>query len=667
MINIDDICISTIRGLAIDQVEKAKSGHPGLPLGAAPMAYALWDRFLRHNPKNPKWFNRDRFILSAGHGSALLYSLLHLYGYDLPLEELKNFRQWGSRTPGHPEHGLVPGVEATTGPLGQGFAMGVGMAISENFLAGCFNQDDLDIVDHYTYAIVSDGDLMEGISSEAASLAGTLHLGKLIYLYDDNEISIEGDTDLAFNEDVHRRFEAYGWQVLMVQDGNDLHSIEKAIKKAQAEKQKPSLIIIRTHIGFGSPKQDTAQVHGEPLGPEAHRETKKALGLPPDELFHISEDTLSHFRTSLQKGEAIEKEWNGILENYRNRYPEIAGEFEEIIRNELPHDWERGLISFSPDEGPIATRAASGKVLNSLARRMPHLLVGGSADLAPSTKTILMGYGDFGFGKYCSNNLHFGVREHSMGAIANGMALHGGSIPYTATFLVFSDYMRPALRLSAIMQTHVVFVFTHDSIGLGEDGPTHQPVEHIMGLRLIPGMTVFRPGDANETAVGWKIALLRKGPVCLALSRQKLPVLDLKKHPVHEGASKGAYILEEAESGKPDIVIIATGAEVHLALEARKGLLKNKIDARVVSMPSWEIFDEQPREYRNEVLPETLPKLAIEAGSTLGWHKYIGDDGDVIGLDRFGASAPGKIVLENLGFNLENVAERSLKLIRRRK
>ncbi|MEE8357825.1 MAG: transketolase [Candidatus Hydrothermarchaeales archaeon] len=661
----DELCINTIRFLAVDAVEKAKSGHPGLPLGAAPMAYVLWDRILNHNPKNPGWINRDRFILSAGHGSALLYSLLHLYGYDISLDDLKRFRQWDSKTPGHPEYNPSLGIEATTGPLGQGFAMGVGIAIAERFLGNCFNSPEFPIIDHYTYAIVSDGDLMEGISSEAASLAGYLRLGKLIYLYDDNHISIEGDTDISFTEDVRRRFEAYGWQVLQVLGGNDLDRIEKAIKKAQAEKKKPSLIQVRNHIGYGSPKQDTPAAHGEPLGPEAMKATKEALGWPLKPDFYIPDEAMSHFRQAAEKGAEKEAEWKKVFDNYRKKQPELAEEFEKVVNGELPPDLEKHLPVFKPEDGPIATRSASGKVMNAIAKQLPHSLAGGSGDLAPSTKTILMGYGDFGFSKACAHNVHFGVREHAMGAIVNGMALHGGIIPYGATFLVFSDYMRPALRIAALMQVHSIFVFTHDSIGLGEDGPTHQPIEQLMSLRAIPGMTVLRPADANETAAAWKIAVEHKGPVSLALSRQNLPIFDPSTYNVAEGVSHGAYVLADAESKKPDVIILATGSEVHLALEAREELKKIGIQVRVVSMPSWELFDKQTKEYREQVLLSDVPKLAVEAGITFGWYKYVGGNGDVIGIDRFGASAPGKVVFEKLGFSVENVVDKALALLRR--
>jgi transketolase len=633
MDEMDELCINTIRFLAVDSVERAKSGHPGLPLGAAPMAYVLWDRFLKHNPVNPRWWDRDRFILSAGHGSALLYSLLHLYGYDMPMAELKRFRQFGSKTPGHPEYDLDSGVEATTGPLGQGFAMGVGMAIAERLLGNCFNTPENPIVDHRTYALVSDGDLMEGVSSEAASLAGILRLGKLVYLYDDNHISIEGATDLAFTEDVERRFEAYGWHVATVPDGNDLDGIERAIGSARRTSDRPSLVIVRTHIGYGSPKQDTGEAHGEPLGPEAVEATKRKLGWPPKPPFHVPPGALEHFREAIARGAASEAEWGNNLERYRREDPDMASRFDRIMRGQLPDYMDEAVPVFSPDDGPIATRSASGKVMNSLAKVLPHSLAGGSGDLAPSTKTLLIGYGDFGFSQDCSRNLHFGVREHAMGAVVNGRALHGGLVPYGATFLTFSDYMRPAIRLSALMGVHSIFVFTHDSIGLGEDGPTHQPVEHLMSLRAIPGLTTIRPADANETARAWRVAVERKGPVALILSRQNLPILDPDDYPVAE-MERGAYILSEAGSDPPELIIIATGSEVHLALSAKAKLKDRGIDARVVSMPSWELFEEQDREYRDGILMPGVPRLALEAGATLGWCRYVGDGGAVLGIER---------------------------------
>jgi transketolase len=660
--DIDELCVSTIRFLAVDAVEKAQSGHPGLPLGAAPMAYVIWDRVMSHNPDSPDWFNRDRFVLSAGHGSALLYALLHVYGYGLHIDELKRFRQWGSRTPGHPEYGITPGVEATTGPLGQGFGMGVGMAIAERFIGECFNTNKAPLVDHFTYAIVSDGDLMEGVASEAASLAGTLKLGKLIYLYDDNHISIEGETDIAFTENVRERFVAYGWHVQKVSDGNDLDAIESAVREAQKVKDQPSLIIVRTHIGYASPKQDDASAHGEPLGEDALKATKEALGWPADRAFYVPDEAAAHFKKTAANGARNEERWEKLLKDYEKENPDLAQDFTRIVKGELPRGWDKDLHLFSHDNKPIATRAASGKVMNALSKRLPHYLVGGSADLAPSTKTILMGYGDFGFGAYCSHNLHFGVREHAMGAIVNGMALHGGTLPYGATFLIFSDYMRPSIRIAALMSAHVIFIFTHDSIGLGEDGPTHQPVEHLMSLRAIPDLTVIRPADANETTCAWVEALKMKGPVALLLSRQKLPILSITKYPVLEGVSKGAYVLSDSKSGNPDVILIATGAEVHLALESQAVLKSKGVASRVVSMPSWELFEDQAKDYRTKVLPRYMPKMAIEAGSTLGWYKYIGGNGVVIGLDRFGASAPGKVALEKLGFNVKNVVKQALDL-----
>ncbi|MGC2323171.1 MAG: transketolase, partial [Terriglobales bacterium] len=613
---LDQLCINTIRFLSVDAVEKAHSGHPGLPLGAAAMAYVLWDRFLRHNPANPHWFNRDRFILSAGHGSMLLYSLLHLTGYDLPLSEIERFRQWDSKAPGHPEVGLTPGVEVTTGPLGQGFGMSVGMAMAEAHLASRFS-----IVDHYTYVIASDGDMMEGVSSEAASLAGMLKLGKLIVLYDDNHVSLEGPTAVAFTEDVGGRFRSYGWQVLRVPDGNNLDAVDAAIRLAQADKDRPSLLIVRTHIGYGSPKQDTFEAHGEPLGPEATRKTKEKLGWPQEPAFYIPEEARAHFRKALVRGAQLESRWKSGVDDYRRERPEDAAQFERMIRRELPKNWAADLPWFKPDPAGVATRVASGKVMNAIAKRLPEL-VGGSADLNPSTKTYLAGEGDFGPGDHSGCNLHFGVREHAMGTIVNGMAMHGGVIPYGATFFVFTDYMRPALRLASIMESHSIFVFTHDSIGLGEDGPTHQPVEHLMSLRAMPGMTLLRPADANETTVAWRIAIERHGPVCLVLTRQNLPILDPEKYPLREGVPRGAYVLA-GERERADVILIATGSEVQLALAARDKLAEKKITARVVSMPSWELFEEQSPEYRAEVLPKGVPKVAIEAGATLGWYKYV--------------------------------------------
>ena len=660
----DELCINTLRFLAVDAVERAHSGHPGLPLGAAPMAYVLWTRFLRHNPRNPSWPNRDRFLLSAGHGSALLYALLHMTGYELSLDDLKNFRQWGSKTPGHPEYGKTPGVEATTGPLGQGFAMGIGMALAENYLARCFNRPRFPIVDHYTYAIVSDGDLMEGISSEAASLAGTLALGKLIYLYDNNHISLEGDTDVAFTESVQRRFEAYGWHVLSVADGNDIDAIEHAVNVARGEGSRPSLISIRTHLGYGSPKQDTAGAHGEPLGNDGVIATKKSLGWRLEPTFFIPDEARAHFQMAITDGVRWESEWTQMLDGYRRHHSDLASTFCRMLRGELPDHWDKDLPSFSSEPSGVATRDASGKIMNVLSERLPEL-IGGSADLNPSTKTKLIGSGDFGFDEFCSRNIHFGVREHAMGAIVNGMALHGAILPYGATFLIFSDYMRPPIRLAALMQSHSIFVFTHDSIGLGEDGPTHQPVEQLSNLRAIPGVIVMRPADANETRECWRIAVSHPGPVVLVLSRQKLPILDPNRYPVSSGVQRGAYILAEAQAAQPDLILIGTGSEVQLVLEAREQLIEKNVQARVVSMPSWQLFDAQPQEFREGVLPRGIPKLAVEAGMPLGWRDYVGDSGDIIGVNRFGASAPGEIVMREFGFSVDNVISHTMALLRR--
>ncbi|MGC9319891.1 MAG: transketolase [Armatimonadota bacterium] len=666
MSDIDELCINTIRCLAMDAVQRADSGHPGMPMGAAPMGYLLFDRFMRYSPRNPEWFNRDRFLLSAGHGSMLLYSLLHLTGFDLPMEELKSFRQWGSMTPGHPEYGETPGVETTTGPLGQGFGNSVGMAVAEAFLAATFNRpegsdEDFGLIDHYTYAICSDGDLMEGISHEAASLAGHLGLGKLICVYDDNGISIEGSTDLAFTEDVAQRFEAYNWHVQSVDDGNDLEAIAAAIEAAQQETRRPSIICVRTHIAYGSPMQDDAESHGAPLGPENVRITKERYGFPPDEDFYVPDEVRDHMAQAVERGRQAEEQWRQRMARYREQFPKRAALLERAVAGKLPEDWDMDLPVFTPEDGPIATRNASGEVIEAMKDRLPTL-IGGSADLAPSTKTIMDGEGDFCLQNCAGRNMHFGVREHAMGAMVNGMALHGGVIPYGATFLVFSDYMRPALRLSALMDADTHWVFTHDSIGVGEDGPTHQPVEHVMSLRVMPNMAVIRPADANETAIAWKLAIERHSPVALALTRQKLPVLDPERYPVREGALRGGYVLAEAEGGL-QVILVATGSEVALALQAREALEERGVGARVVSLPCWEIFEEQPEHYIEEVLPAGVPVLAIEAGSRLGWERWVGEDGDVIGMDRFGASAPGDEVMAHLGFTVENVVERALRLV----
>jgi transketolase len=634
-------------------------------MGAATVAYVLWTRFLKHNPGNPDWPDRDRFVLSAGHGSMLLYSLLHLTGYDLSLEEIKNFRQWGSKTPGHPESHITTGVETTTGPLGQGFANGVGMAIAERFLAAHFNRPGYDVVDHHIYGIVSDGDLMEGVSHEAASLAGHLKLGNIIYFYDDNHISIDGSTDLAFTENRVDRFKAYGWHVQSVEDGNEMEAIEKAIKAAQKEKERPSFISVRTHIGYGSPnKQDTASAHGEPLGAEELRLTKENLGWPLEPEFLIPEEALKHFRQALEKGKAREGEWTDRFQAYEKAHPELAAECQRWMRGQLPDGWEKEIPSFPPDPKGVATRVASGTVLSAVAPIFPNL-IGGSADLAPSNKTFVKGEGVFQWGQYAGRNFHFGVREHGMGSIMNGMALHGGLIPYGGTFLIFSDYMRPPIRLAAMMGLKVIYIFTHDSIGLGEDGPTHQPIEQLAALRAIPNLTILRPCDANETAEAWRFALQHKeGPVALALTRQGLPILDRKEYASAKDLHRGGYVLSEDGDKQPDILLVGSGSEVHVAIEAANKLREKGIAARVVSMPSWELFDKQPETYRDQVLPpEINTRVAVEAGATQGWHRYLGNKAAVIGIDHFGASAPYKILYEKFGITADRVVEKALRLL----
>jgi transketolase len=681
---LDQQSINTVRFLAVDAVQKADSGHPGLPMGAAPMAYVLWTRFLRHNPDNPHWFNRDRFVLSAGHGSMLLYSLLHLTGYDLPLEQIKQFRQWGSITPGHPERGLTPGVETTTGPLGQGFANGVGMAIAEDYLAAHYNRPGHQIVNHYTYALVSDGDLMEGVSSEAASLAGHLKLGKLIYLYDDNHITLSAATDITFTEDRARRFEAYGWHTQTVENGNDLEAIDRALHAAQAERECPSLILVRTHIGYGSPhKQDTFEAHGSPLGEEEVKLTKQALGWPLDPPFYIPDKALAHFRLALETGKQAETEWNVRFLQYSKAFPDLAREFQQAMAGELPQGWDADIPIFPADPKGMATRTASGKVLNAIGQKLPSL-IGGSADLDPSTRIVLEAKGDFenprdesgdlqgstgGGWSYAGRNLHFGVREHAMGSIANGLAVHGGVIPFTATFLIFSDYVRPPIRLAALMEQGVIFVFTHDSIALGEDGSTHQPIEQLASLRAIPNLFVIRPCDANETAVAWRVAIqTRDRPVALILTRQDVPTLDRIQFAAADGLRRGAYVLADAPNGKPDIILIATGSEVSLIVAACQKLTENGINVRIVSMPSWKLFEAQPRSYRDSVLPPSVrARLAVEAGVTQGWRKYVGDGGDVIGVDRFGASAPGKVMMREYGFTVDNVCKHAMELVNRKR
>jgi transketolase len=665
--DLDQLCINTIRTLSLDAVQKANSGHPGLPLGAAPMAYVLWTRFLRHNPKNPKWENRDRFLLSAGHGSMLLYSLLHLTGYDLPLDELKNFRQWGSKTPGHPEFGLTPGVEITTGPLGQGFANGVGMAMGAAHLGAKFNKESFPLIDHYVYAIVSDGDLMEGVSSEAASLAGHLQLGKLIYLYDDNNVTIEGFTKLAFSEDVPRRFEAYGWHTLTVEDGNNLDTIEAAIREARSVGTKPSLISVKTIIGYGMPTAGTRKAHSDAPGEEAVRETKRHLGWPEDKQFYIPDEALKRFREALDRGARQETEWNALVEKYEQQDPELGRQWRSMMKGELPGDWETHLPNFK-DAKPMATRVASGEVINALAPHLP-MLIGGSADLGVSNNTDIKGGGDFEAGSYDGRIIHFGVREHAMGSTLTGISLNGGLIPFGGTFLTFSDYMRPAIRLAALSEVQVIYVFTHDSIGLGEDGPTHQPIEHLAALRAIPKLFVIRPADPAEVSEAWRLAILRRhAPTALALTRQKVGLIDRTLYSSAEGLRRGGYILAEAEaqpSGRvPQLILIATGSEVSLALEAREKLQAEGIPTRVVSLPCWELFEEQSRDYRNEVVPPGVTaRLGIEAGVCQGWDRYVGPRGAVVCLNRFGASAPGDVAMRELGFNVDNVLKHAKALL----
>ncbi|MDO8569110.1 MAG: transketolase [Dehalococcoidales bacterium] len=662
--SIGELCINTIRFLSIDAVEKAKSGHPGTPMGAAPMAYVLWDRFLKHNPADPKWPDRDRFVLSAGHASMLLYSLLYLTGYDLTLDDIKQFRQWGSRTPGHPEYGLTPGVEATTGPLGQGFGNGVGMAIAERSLAEHYNKPGYELFNHYTYAFCSDGDIEEGASAEAASLAGTLRLNKLIYLYDDNGISIEGNTDIAFTEDVAERFRAYNWNVIGPIDGMDMSSVDSAIRAAQRQMELPTLIVCRTTIGYGSPnKADTGAVHGEPLGEEEVKLTRENLGWKY-EPFVVPEAAMAHCRQARERGAKWQQEWSARLESYRRAFPRDYEQMELDMTGKLREGWDSGLADLFKDAKPMATRQASGTVLNTIASKV-HSLMGGAGDLSPSTKTIIKDTGDFAFDE-CGRNMHFGVREHAMGTIASGMALHGGIIPYTATFLIFYDFMRPPVRLAALMGLHVIYIFTHDSVGLGQDGPTHQPIEQIMGLRMVPNMTVIRPADATETAFAWKIALESKGPVALLFTRQNLPVLDRSRFAPAEGLMRGGYVLWQTAK-TPDIILIGTGSEVHIALTSGKQLQDRGIAVRVVSLPSWELFAAQTEAYRNEVLPPGIKaRVSMEAGTPTGWERFVGCEGKAIGLTCFGASAPGNVVYEKMGLTPEHMTEEALKVLRRK-
>jgi len=656
---LDELSIDTLRLLAVDTVQKANSGHPGAPLGCAPIAYLLFHKLMKHNPTHSKWADRDRFVLSNGHASALLYSTLFLSGYDVTLDDLKSFRQWHSRTPGHPERGDTDGVEVTTGPLGQGLSMAVGMAIAEKHLAAVYNRPGFEVVDHYTYSLLGDGDLMEGVSHEAAALAGTLGLGKLIFLYDDNLISLDGPTELSYNDDVTKRFEGYHWHVQHVADGNDIAAIQAAIEAAKAETGKPSLIAVRTIIGYGSPKAGSNKSHGEPLGAADVAATKKFFGFPEDQSFQVPDDALANWRKAVERGAEQESAWKALFAGYAAANPELAAEFERTQKGELKAGWEKAIPSFPTGKGQ-ATRNAGGVIMNAIAEQVPELF-GGAADLTASTKTIFKPGASFHVDP-AGRNVFFGVREFGMCAAVNGIAAHGGLIPFGSTFFVFSDYCKPAIRLAAIMQVHSQFVFTHDSVGLGEDGPTHQPIEHLMALRAVPGLTDFRPADANETAAAWRLALERTGPSFFALSRQDLPVIDPATHDVYAGVSKGAYVL--ADVSNPQVVLIGTGSEVWAAMDAAKLLAADGIQARVVSMPSWKIFEEQTAEYKASVLPAGVPRLAVEAGSTLGWWKYVGLDGDVIGLDRFGASAPGPKVLAELGFGPDSVAARAKKLVK---
>jgi transketolase len=664
--SIEELTINTIRTLSMDAVQKANAGHPGTPMALAPAAYVLWRDFLRFNPKNPKWFNRDRFVLSNGHASMLLYSMLYLSGYDLSLEDLKQFRQWGSKTPGHPEYGLVPGVETTTGPLGQGFMNGVGMAIAERHLASIFNQADFDLVDHDTYAFCSDGDLMEGASHEAASIAGHLGLGKLIYLYDDNHISIEGVTEITYTDDVQKRFDAYGWHVQNIGDtANNLEILSQAYQNARDEKEKPSLIIVRSHIGYGSPKyQDTPEAHGQALGEDEVKKTKHNYGWPEDEHFLVPDEVLKHTRESIKKGEKLEKEWNEKFDKYQKAYPELAKQFKNYLEQKLPANWDKDFPAFNPSDGKIATRNASHKIINSFAKNVPWF-IGGSGDLAPSTKTLMKDTGYIEKNEYQNRNFAWGIREHGMSGITNGIYLHGGLRPFASTFFVFTDYARPSIRLASLMEIPIIYVMTHDSIGLGEDGPTHQPIEHLASLRAIPHLCVIRPADANETSYAWKAAIERKeGPTMLVLSRQNLPIFDRKNLGKADGTLKGAYILSKEKGKKPDVILISTGSEVQLILEARKKLAKKKIDVRVVSMPSWELFDKQTKGYKEKILPgEVKLRVAVEAASPFGWCKWVGDDGIVIGIDKFGASAPYEEIYKHYGLTVNNIVNKTSKLV----
>jgi transketolase len=674
----DELCINTIRLLSVDAIQKASSGHPGLPLGAAPMAYVLWNKYLKHNPTDPKWFNRDRFVLSAGHGSMLLYSLLFLSGYNISLDDIKQFRQWASRTPGHPEYGVTPGVECTTGPLGQGFGNAVGMAIAEAHLRERYNKPEFDICNHFTYVLASDGDMMEGVSSEAASLAGHLRLGKLICFYDSNHISLSGSTSLDFTEDVSCRFKSFGWHVQELTDGNDTVAIDRAILEAQLNADRPSLIVIQTHIGYGSPLQDTFQVHGSPLGEENVIQAKVNLGWPLEPAFLVPNEVLAHFHLAIEQGQKAQQQWDVLMARYKEHYPELAGEFYRALHCELSTGWDRDLPFFQPDVKGEMTRKACGKAINDSSSALTSLM-GGSGDLDSSTNTALKGLGDFespdtiptdsqgasgGTWSYVGRNIHYGVREHAMGAITSGLALHGGIRPFASTFLIFSDYMRPSIRLAAQMKIPTIYIFTHDSIGLGEDGPTHQPIEHLASLRAIPKIVTLRPADANETVEAWRVAVtLRDGPVALILTRQKVPILDRSKYASAQGVQNGGYILADSV-GTPKIIFIATGSEVHLVVGAFERFKERGIAARVVSMPSWELFERQSDSYRESVLPSSIKcRLAVEAGATLGWHRYVGTDGRVLGIDRFGASAPEKKLMEHFGFTIDQVYQEALQTL----
>jgi len=662
--NIEHLGIDTVRVLSADAVQKANSGHPGTPMALAPMAHVLWTQYMRYNPKNPDWANRDRFVLSAGHACMLQYSFLYLTGYDLSMDDIKNFRQLHSKTAGHPEHGLCPGIEVTTGPLGQGFANGVGFAIAQKHLAARYNKPGYDVFDYHIYAICSDGDLMEGVASEAASLAGHLQLGNLIYLYDDNHISIEGDTDITFNEDVAARFRAYGWHVQEVADGNDIDAISVAVRNARAEISKPSLIKVRTQIAYGSPnKANTAGAHGSPLGADEVKLVKQFFGFDPEKSFEVSDEVLKYYRDMGAKGAPMEEEWNKLYAKYKAEFPELAAELEMAGKEELPEGWDANLPVFKPEDGKIATRVASGKALNAVADKLPHL-IGGAADLAPSTDTLLKKYESFTFEHRDGRNFHFGIREHAMGSALNGMALTKGVIPYGATFLIFSEYMRPPIRLAAIMKIRPIFVYTHDSIGLGEDGTTHQPVEQLASLRSIPNLTVIRPADANESVQAWRTAIAHKGgPVVLVFTRQGLPVIDQDKYAKADNVAKGAYVLSDSE-GEPQVILMATGSEVSLIMQAQEKLKAEGINARVVSMPSWELFEKQSAEYKASVFPKNIKKrLAVEAASPMGWHKYVTDEGDVIGMETFGESAPADQLFKEFGFTVENVVARAKALL----